>query len=259
MRRLGLAAALLTVGQPGCVTSGQGDKLRQDVDRLGARVAAMDRRDTEIKEQLARLQGALEQATAQLARNAAEVGAKMSQHEGDFAQVKGQLEALQRNAGSSEARVAALEQMQQKIVDRVAPSIPKDKEQLWREAQGRMSGGQRNDARRFLSAYIQRFPQDARAPQARILIGGSYSTEGNHANAVGEYMKVIDSYPEAPQVEEAMWLMAQAYVDMKLCSEARSLLMDFRKRFPDSRWAEDAKDKVRDLQRFANDKTRCSN
>ena len=58
--------------------------------------------------------------------------------------------------------------------------MAEDKETLWKQAQERMAGGMREDARRFFRGFIQRFPQDPRAPQAHLEIGRSYALEGKH-------------------------------------------------------------------------------
>ena len=65
-----------------------------------------------------------------------------------------------------ETRMAALEQTQGKIGDKVGLNMPDDKEQLWAQAGQRLGAGQRDEGRRFYRTFIQRFPQDPRAPQA---------------------------------------------------------------------------------------------
>jgi TolA-binding protein len=248
----------------GCVTSGRGDRMQGDISKLKDRVDAMDRRDTEINEQVARLRSVLDQATDLLKRNSADVGAKAAKAETDIAALTGQieeakhlLEELQRKLGEHNNRLAGLEQTQGKIIDRVAPNIPEDKESLWREAQTRMNGGQRDDARRFFKAFVQRFPQDPRVPQAQILIGQSFAAEGKHTNALAELQIVIDKYSRAGEVPEAMWLMAQSFTELKQCSFAKVLLQDLAKRYPRSPRVNDSRVKLRELQRVSRDKRVC--
>ena len=52
--------------------------------------------------------------------------------------------------------------------------MPDDKDQLWVQAGQRLAAGQRDEGRRFYRTFIQRFPQDARAPQAYLVIGQSF-------------------------------------------------------------------------------------
>ena len=167
------------------------------------------------------------------------------------------LEQLQKQQTDETARLAALEQGQQKIVDRVAPAMAEDKETLWKQAQERMAGGMREDARRFFRGFIQRFPQDPRAPQAHLEIGRSYALEGKHTQAVAEYQRVLDAFPKSPEVPEAMWQMAESFVDLKFCTDARALLQDLMRRFPLPR-ANDARARLRDLQKLVKDKRACA-
>ena len=98
--------------------------------------------------------------------------------------------------------------MQTKIADKVAPTMPDDKEQLWQQAAQRLASGQRDDGRRFYRVFIQRFPADPRAAQAYLAIGMSFVQESKFPNAAAEFQKVLTVYPSAPEVPEAMWQLA---------------------------------------------------
>jgi tol-pal system protein YbgF len=263
--RFSLAVPVLVVIASGCVTTGEGDKMRADISQLRERVDAMDRRDVEINEQVARLRTVLDQATGLLSRNSADLGTKVAKNETDLGALTGQLEEakhliedLQKRINDQQARLGGVEQTTNKIVDKVAPSIPEDKESLWREAQTRLNGGMRDDARRFFRAFIQRFPQDARAPQAQIFLGQSFAVEGKHTQAAAEFQKVLDTYKNAPEQPEAMWLLAQSFVELKFCGDARVLLQDLEKRYPRSSRVKDVKVKLRELQKISKDKRLCT-
>jgi len=264
-RRFPLAALAVMVAMGACVTSGEGDKMRSDIARLRERVDSMDRRDAEINEQVVRLRKVLDEGSDLLKRNSADLGTKVAKNETDLAALTGQLEEakhlvdeLQKKILDQSTRLAALEQTQSKIVDRVAPNIPDDKEALWKEAHTRLNSGMRDDARRFFRAFIQRFPQDPRAPQAQISLGQSFAVEGKHTQAAAEFQKVLDAYRAAPEVPEAMWLLAQSFVELKFCSDARVLLQDLEKRFPRSGRVKDVKVKLRELQKIGKDKRLCT-
>lgn len=265
IRRFSLVAVALVMLAGGCVTTGEGDKMRADIGSLRERVEAMDRRDAEINEQVTRLRSVLDQATGLLQRNSADLGSKVAKNETDLAALTGQLEEarhliedLQRKINEQMARLGGIESTTSKIVDKVAPSIPEDKESLWREAQNRMNGGMREDARRFFRAFIQRFPQDPRSPQAQIALGQMSAIEGKHTQAAAEFQKVLDSYRNSPEVPEAMWLLAQSFVELKFCSDAKVLLQDMEKRYPRSGRVKDVKVKLRELQKIGRDKRLCT-
>ena len=175
------------------------------------RLDEIDKRDREYKEQVIRLRKVLDEATALLTRNSADVGAKAAKAEQDIQAIQGRIEELAHNVDLEnrqgveartqfEARLAALEQTQNKIVDRVAPEMPNDKDQLWAQAGQRLSSGQRDDGRRFYRVFIQRFPQDPRASQAHLAIGMSFVQESKYPNAAAEFQKVLQDYPASPEV-----------------------------------------------------------
>ncbi len=265
-----LALALTLAGlapAAGCVTSGEGDKMQADIADLRARLDEIDKRDKEYKEQVVRLKKVLDEATGLLTRNSADVGAKAAKAEQDIAAIQGRLdemthaEELQTRAAADESnrletRLAALESTQTKIVDKVAPTMPDDKDQLWSQASQRLASGQRDDGRRFYRAFIQRFPNDARAPQGYLAIGMSFVQESKYPNAAAEFQKVLDTFPKSPEVPEAMWQLSLAFVELHFCTDARSLLSDLVKRYPRSPRAADAKDETRRIGKLP--KSACS-
>jgi TolA-binding protein len=260
--RILLALALLgAFAAPACVTSTEGDKMQADISALRMRLDEIDKRDKEYKEQVIRLRKVLDQATALLTRNSADVGAKAAKAEQDIAALQGRIEEISHSVEQSErqstdertrfeTRLVTLEQTQNKIVDRVAPEMPSDKDQLWTQAGQRLSSGQRDDGRRFYRVFIQRFPQDPRAPQAYLAIAMSFVQESKYANAVGELQKVLNTYPASPEVPEAMWQLSLSFVQLHFCTDARALLGDVVKRYPRSPRAADAKGELKSIAKL---------
>jgi TolA-binding protein len=253
--------ALTALAGPGCVTTKEGEKLQAQVTELRARLDDIDKRDREYKEQVVRLRKVLDEATALLTRNSADVGAKAAKAEQDISEIQGRIEELthtletQNRQGTEEhnrleTRLASLEQMQTRIVDKVAPVLPDDKDQLWQQAGQRLANGQRDEGRRFYRVFIQRFPQDPRAAQAYLSIGMSFVQETKFPNAAAEFQKAIDTYPRAPEIPEAMWQLSLAFVQLHFCTDARSLLGDLVKRYPRSPRAIDARSQLRSIAKL---------
>ena len=71
-----LLVGAVGAGLCGCVTSSEGDLMHHDIAELKTRLDAIDKRDAEYKAQVVRLKKVLDDATALLARNSADVGAK---------------------------------------------------------------------------------------------------------------------------------------------------------------------------------------
>lgn len=256
---LGLAAAsVLALPGTGCTTSSEGEAMRHDIADLRGRLDAIDKRDAEYKDQVIRLHKVLDEATALLTRNSADLGAKAAKNETDIAALTGRIEELNHSLDQQlrqngddrvrlEGRLAALEQTQTKIADKVALTMPDDKEQLWSQAAARMAAGQRDEARRFYRSFVSRFPQEPRAPQAYLALGQSYTQESKYPNAAAEFQKVLDNYATSPEVPEAMWQLALAFTQLKFCTDARALLTDLVRRYPKSARLADARNQLRQL------------
>jgi tol-pal system protein YbgF len=136
--------------------------------------------------------------------------------------------------------------------------MPEDKEALWKEAQRRLTEGQRDDARRFLRSFIQRFPDDPRAPQGQLQVGASFVQELKHSNAVAEFSNLIQRFSRSPEVPEAMWQLAESFVVLKFCSDAKAMYQDLAKRYPKSPRASQAKGRLHEVQKIAKDKNLCT-
>ena len=79
--------------------------MRADIDALKTRLDEIDKRDKEYKEQVLRLRKVLDEATALLTRNSADVGAKAAKAEQDIAALQGRIEKLS-HAGEMQNRAA---------------------------------------------------------------------------------------------------------------------------------------------------------
>jgi TolA-binding protein len=253
---------LAVVLMSGCVTSGQGDKMRDDISRLSNRMETVEIR---LNDQMARLRKVLDEATGLLERNSADLGSKVARDESDIAALAGKIEEAKHLLDEMQRRLASMEetqqkttQQQQKIIDRVAPSMPEDKEALWKEAQTRLSGGMREEARRFLRAFIQRFPTDPRASQAQLQVGQSLAQEFKHGLAVAEYLAVMSRFSRSPEVPEAMWQLGESYVAMKYCTDAKAIFLDLSKRYPKSPRAAQVKERLRDIQKIGKNRDLCT-
>lgn len=267
-RRKSLAAAACALALlAGCVTSSEGQAMRTETSRLKERLDTMETRYTEANLAMDRLRQLLDEATALLARNSADLGAQVERQGQELNLVSGKLEEirhlvdqLQRQVGEGrlEERLSLLEQNQQRIVDKVAPTMPEDKDGLWNESQARLREGNRAEGRRFLREFIKRYPQDPKAATGYLLVGKSFAEEGKHTQAAAEYQKVLDTYPKSPEVPEVMFQLGTSFVELKFCSDAQAIFQDLAKRYKKSPRAKDAAGQVRAVRAILRDKTRCT-
>jgi TolA-binding protein len=248
-----LAAVVITLATTSsCMTRMQGRRLQTSLADLCLRLDDVDKLDQTHKEQVVQLRTVLDEATALLTANSNDVGAKETKAEADLAALKGQIERLSKaidlhhqeradNRARFEARLASLERSEAAIADRVAPLLPDDKDRLWQQAAARFASEEGDEGRRFLRVFIQRFPQDHRAPQAYLLIGGSFLQEKRFSSAVAAFQRLLDTFPSSPEVPEAKVQLSSAFVQLRFCTDARSLLQDVVKRYPRSTPAAEAR------------------
>jgi TolA-binding protein len=246
-----LAALLTAAAGAGCMTSFEERRLHADLNEIGARLDGVDRRDQMYKQQVAELNGVLEKASLLLDANSNDVASKTAKAEKDIAALRALADGLAQSVaqrsrqrtdelGRLAKRMAVVERSQAEIVDRVAPTLPEDKEQLWKQAGERLASGQRDQGRRFYRSFIERFPQDPRAAQARLALGISFAQEGRFSTAAAELQQLLDTFPSSPEVPEAMQQLSLAFVHLHFCSDARALLRDLVKRYPRSSPAAEA-------------------
>jgi TolA-binding protein len=80
--------------------------------------------------------------------------------------------------------------------------------------------------------------------------------EKQFPNAAAEFQRLLQSYPRAPEVPDAMWQLSLAFIQLHFCADARSLLVDLVKRFPKSSPAAEAQKEVKALKRLP--RTACT-
>lgn len=255
------AAALIVLAIPACLTVRQGEKIHADLATVRARLDDIDKWDEEHRRQVVELRSVLDKASSLLATNESDIGAKEEKAEADIGALQERVEDMSRRFQTDgqqdradlirwEARVAALEQLEARLADRVIPTLPEDEEQLWKQAGERMASGQSEEARRFFHAFIRRFPDDPRSPRAYLEVGRSFALERQFPRAAAEFQRVLDVYPRSPEVPEAMWQLSMAFVELRFCTDARSLLGDLVKRYPKSAPATHAQREMKTIKRL---------
>ncbi len=194
--------------------------MQADITALRARLDEIDKRDKEYKEQVVRLRKVLDEATALLTRNSADVGAKAAKAEQDIAALQGRIEEMAHGVELAEPPGRRRAEPARDPPGGAGADADQDRRQgrarrcpTTRSSSGRRpaSGsrpGQRDDGRRFYRVFIQRFPQDPRASQAYLAIGMSFVQESKYPNAAAEFQKVLNVYPSSPEVPEAMWQLS---------------------------------------------------
>lgn len=242
-----LAGALaLGVLASGCLmTAREGDDLRTEAqarDRRIEQLEAQSRRNREeLEAKLVELQDVIDRATEVLKRGSADVGAQVAQMTEQLARAEGQIAELQHKLEQLDQQFMAqrvqLDEQFSKLGGKPAvdpTQIPADKAEHFQAAYAAYQAAEYDKARALWQEYLKRHPTDAKAGDAQYWIGATYTQQSKPATALGEYRKVIASFPTSGAVNVALYGMADAFYRLKACGDAKSALQALLKRKPDA-------------------------
>jgi TolA-binding protein len=267
-----LCAAWLVSSSSACfiwTSSGEGDKLRGDVDKQASRILEIEKAQNDQLEQLRtaekkaqksidELEGVIERATSVVQRNSADVTVQVSELQTKLAVVEGRMaelqyaiEELKKGGGrSSTASVGGEGGSGGEAAPPADTRPPADKNEHYAAAYRAYSERDFNKARNLFRAFIERYKSDAQADNAQYWIGASYLVENRPATALAELRKVIESFRGGDAVDEALLDMAEAFYRLKACSDARTTLDTLIKTQANSPLVDKAKQKLKDMRKL---------
>lgn len=246
----------LALSLSACWTSASaGEDLRQQGQTRDERIkrleAAVQATGAQLDAKVAQLEEVLQRATALLARNSADHGAKVEEVQQQLATLQGELAEI-RNAQENMARDIALrgtdletrvDQLARRGTETEQVVVPADKATHLAAARGAFAANDFNKARTLLREYVTRYAQDAEAPNAQFQLGECYRLEEQHARALGEYRKVIANYASSDAVNEALFGMAASFYELHACTDAKAALEALSRRRPNTAAARRIKEK----------------
>ena len=251
-------------------TKDEGQELKKQVEEMRTQSQKHEERQAELAKQLdaelRRMRQVVDDATKVITRNSADVGLTVQNLQQQLAQLTGRLDDLQHvqdtiskqfqdYRASSDTK---LEQLNNTVnVSKSAP-MPDTPDALYSEGEKRLAAQQWAEARRLYEAFVNRYPQDARAARAQFSIGEAYLGEKRYANAIGAYTKVVDNFSKSDVVPDAMFKNGVAFYALKYCSDAKVYFQELLKRYPKTQWKKDATEELKKLLRDAKNRAVCS-
>jgi tol-pal system protein YbgF len=121
-------------------------------------------------------------------------------------------------------------------------------EELYRRAKELFDQGEYENARELFRSYVNQFPKSKLADNAQFWIGEIYYREKWYEKAILEYQKVIENYPSGSKTPGALLKQGFAFVNLNDKENARLILKELIRKFPDSNEAGVAKNKLAALQ-----------
>ena len=216
----------------GCwTTKEQGQALQRDVEELKKR---LHRDIQQSKDEREKLQKVMEQATALLTRNSADVGAQVERMQARLAKITGQVDEQEKKLDDINQQLAKMEVKLDNLASGAQPKqppIPQDKDQLFRLAQQKIAAGEHDEGRRLLRHFRSNYPTDPRADDAQLMLGDSYFAEQQFPKAIVEYRKIIDAKKKTNVYPDALYKVGMALYQLKFCSDAQLFLNQLVKRY----------------------------
>ncbi len=249
-RAVSLCACVLAAS--GCLMlKKDGDELRTSIDAQDKRLAQLEAevraKNLELDAKLTELSSGMERAKSLLTRDSADVGAQVQTQAQAMAELQGKIDELQHALSDlTQGSAKTIAELDDKIAKLsttkpaaggTAPAIdasevPADKIAHFTAAYEAYRGGEHEKARALFNEYITRYPDDDKAGEAQYWIGASFLVQNKPGTALGEYRKVIASYPKSPAVDTALYGMADAFFRLHACSDAKGAVLTLQKRKP---------------------------
>jgi tol-pal system protein YbgF len=125
----------------------------------------------------------------------------------------------------------------------VAPDV-----KIYNDAKAAMDNGDTKTARDGFTKLIKDYPNSKIVDNAQFWVGETYYKEKWYPKAILEYQKVIENYPKGNKVSSAYLKQALSFSEMGETGNAKLILRQLIKKFPNSSDASIAKKKLEKLK-----------
>lgn len=193
-----------------------------------AQIAALNDRVSDLEQTLTRLNGQNEAVTFELTkaqRAAADQKARADSLEQRLAAVERTLADLQA-ASTAQASGAGAGDLPP------PPAPPADPAVAFKQAKDLLLAGDYANAEQAFAAYVNNYPDSAKAPEARYWLGETQFVREAYTDAAGNYIGAIRGWPQTSWAPDATLKLARSMVALKKTAEACRTLDELSKRYP---------------------------
>jgi tol-pal system protein YbgF len=121
-------------------------------------------------------------------------------------------------------------------------------EGLYTRAKQLFDKGEYEDSRELFRSFLKQYPKSKKADNAQFWLGEIYYREKWYEKAILEYQKVIEDYPKGNKTSSALLKQGFAFLNLGDKANARLILKELIRKFPDSNEANVAKNKLKTLK-----------
>ncbi len=120
-------------------------------------------------------------------------------------------------------------------------------EALYKSAKDMLDRGNNEQARTLFESFLKKYPDSDNADNARFWIADSYYRDKWYEKAILEYQKVVVNYAKGNKVPAAMLKQGYAFSNLGEDANAKLVLKELVKKFPGTREADIAREKLKKL------------
>ncbi len=273
VRASAAAGAALTLCL-GCLPKAEGDRLVREAEARDARIAeletalqTMDAQRAEMesalaeaREQVARLEEVLQRATDVVTRNSADLGTEVAGMRELIQALQGAVAELRNEAARTRTEAGAQLQELDRRIEALArragvdmpleeSEIPAEREAHFTAGEAAYRAGDQARARALLRVYVTRYGDDEKADDALLLIARAYLDQDRPASALADLRRLLSEFPRSDVADQALFRMGDAFYALHSCTDARGAWELLRSNHPRSRHASETRQKLRALRR----------
>lgn len=273
---LGTAVVFLSVAVTGCVMPDRVNKLENRIASLEMENTRQARKDKSTVEQLNRVEKAVRENSGKIKENNASIKSEMHNLKLQIRQLRGVIEEsghkletlsekklqekeekidrLGRKIRDNDRKITALEEyMGFEPTASGKEKSPKEKEELetpealYNMAKSYFDNQKFQQARKTFDKFLKKYPKSDKADNARFWIADTYYREQWHEKAILEYQKVIEEYSKGNKVQAALLKQGYSFLKLGENANAKLILNELIKKYPDSKEAKVAGKKLEGL------------
>jgi tol-pal system protein YbgF len=238
--------------------------LKSDIESRADEEQSLRRQAASLRQQIAVLTEEIRTATGRIEELEFQLN---RQKQKETEAVGSKTEQLDQVAGSTKAndeRIRRIEQYlnletatqtpasQKEPAAQITPVAPikkeTDEDEIYRQAKQAFDQGNSEEARKKFSELIERYPKSERTDNAQFWIGEIYYREKWYEKAILEYQKVIENYPKGNKVPASLLKQGFAFLNLGDKANARIILQELIRKFPQTNEAKIAKEKLDELK-----------
>jgi tol-pal system protein YbgF len=268
------ALLVLMIMMSGCASKGDLGIVQRDMDELKSRTLKMDKdlagMRSETKEGMEATIKDFQKSMDGLRKGAADFQATLDTARVDMQSLAGKIDdvrimtqkpaddiaLLKEDAGR---RLAALEErmekqekslaeIQSRLAEMKTTMLEKRPEDLYQKGVEVFKSSDLVKARELFARFIELYPKNPLAANARYWTGETYYSEKNFDQAILEFQEVIKNFPDGEKAPAAMLKQAMSFNELGDGKSARFVLKKLIENYPVSPEAKLAGDKIKELK-----------